>query len=153
MPAQMLGSLLGSLLGLLLGVLGLLDERVLVNGSRYQDLIFQGTPWQGGRSWIEGAGKGNALYCDLGLGPGDFAVKIQLAIAKREATEAKLLLGSSSVLLDGEKGAMSAGGPLFGGSAVPLADAGRRIVDGKPFDLAARRGRGPLPILIAGQVA
>jgi len=141
------------LLGLWLLARGLVDERVLVNGSRYQDLVFQGTPWQGGRSWIEGGGKGNALFCDLGLGPGDFAVRVQLAIAKREATEAKLCLGASSIVLDGEKNAMTAGGPLFGGSSIPLGDAARRVADGKPFELEARREHGHLSILIDGQVA
>jgi hypothetical protein len=149
----MLGLLVGPALASLLAcVQDKLEERVLVAGQRYQNVVFQGSPWQPGRGWIEGSGKGNAMFADLKLGPGDFSIRIKLAIVKREATQAALQLGESLFVLDGEKGAMSASGPLFGGKTTVFPEAGRRITAGTPFDLEARRGGERLAFLVDGQV-
>jgi hypothetical protein len=74
-------------------------ERILVVGQRYQNVVFEGAPWQPGRSWIEGRGKGNALYADLGLGAGEFEVRAKLSIEGGEGAEPAILLGERRVEL------------------------------------------------------
>lgn len=75
-------------------------ERVLVAGQRYQNIVFQGAPWQPGRSWIEGRGKGNALFADLALGAGDFEIRARLALEEGEGTQPALVLGERAIELD-----------------------------------------------------
>ncbi len=161
----MLGPLLGLALAQLLALAqglalpqGKLEEHVLVVGPRFQGVTFQGSPWQPVRNAVEGTGKGNAIYCERALGGGDFAIRLKLAIAKPGNTQAALELGDSAFVLDGDKGAMVATGPLFGpattGPTTPttIADAAKKIFAGKPFDLEARRTAGKLTILVEGQV-
>src|SRR5262249_18290470 len=97
-------------------------------------------------------GKGNAIYADRDLGPGDFAIHVKLSIAKPGNTGAALELGDSALVLDGDKGAMVANGALFGPAGTTIADAAKRILPGKPFDLEARRAGTRLTILVDSQV-
>lgn len=135
-----------------------LEEHVLVVGTRFQGVAFQGSPWQPVRNAIEGSGKGNAIYADRDLGPGDFAIHVKLSIAKPGNTGAALELGDSALVLDGDKGAMVANGALFasgavvGGASTTIADAARRILPGKPFDLEARRTGTKLTVSVDNQV-
>jgi hypothetical protein len=76
------------------------EERVLVAGPRYQNVVFQGAPWQPGRSWIEGRGKGNALFADLALGAGDFEIRARLSIEEKDGASPALLLGERAIELD-----------------------------------------------------
>ncbi|MFN0009803.1 MAG: hypothetical protein ACKVXR_18060 [Planctomycetota bacterium] len=92
--------MLGWLVSLALVVQG---ERVLVAGQRYQNVVFQGAPWQPGRSWIEGRGKGNALYADLALGLGDFEIRARLAIEEGEGAQPSLVLGDRTIDLDSKR--------------------------------------------------
>lgn len=79
------------------------EERVLVAGSRYQNIVFQGAPWQPGRSWIEGRGKGNAVFADLALGAGDFEIRARLAIEEGEGTQPSFVLGDRTIDLDSKR--------------------------------------------------
>jgi hypothetical protein len=92
--------MLAWLVGLALASQSPPEERVLVAGPRYQNVEFQGAPWQPGRSWIEGRGKGNALYADLELGEGDFEVRARVEIAEGEGAQPSILLGNEAIELD-----------------------------------------------------
>jgi len=92
------------MIGWIVGLALLLpEERVLVAGPRYQNVEFQGAPWQPGRSWIEGRGKGNALYADLELGSGAFEIRARLEIAEGEGTQPSLVLGERAIELDAKR--------------------------------------------------
>jgi hypothetical protein len=72
--------------------------RVLSEGRKTPGLVARGQPWKPGSLGIELRG-GGAVAVDE-LGPGDFLVRVRVAVDERRSAGAALVLGENQLLLD-----------------------------------------------------
>lgn len=144
---------LGVLLACLSAVQEALPEHVLFDGRRLERARFEGPPGARTPRGLEFQGPGTRLATELELGPGDTGVTARLALFERGASGASLRIGDSVFGLDGEKGALSLDGPLFGNQYARLDDGSKWFQTGKAFELSARRRGADLVIAIDGKVA
>ena len=76
-----------------------------------------------------------------GLGPGDFTIKLRVALKRFEGSAASFFLNQDHFGFDGRKKRFYLQGPYFGRTRF-IADAEKWIVPGRPFDFeAVRKGR------------
>ena len=99
------------------------DVVTYVNGSRTENVVFDGAPFKAGRSWIEGGGVGRTLYVTDEIGPGDFEILARLIIDKRAGTAASFMIGDSHFGLDGVGNILFLNGKLVGGKVTLLGSA------------------------------
>jgi hypothetical protein len=129
------------------------DVVTYVNGSKTENVVFDGAPFKAGRSWIEGGGVGRTLYVTDEIGPGDFEILARLIIDKRAGTAASFMIGDSHFGLDGVGNTLFLNGKLFGGKVTLLGSADGFFESGKAFELKAMREGSTLRFLIDGRLA
>lgn len=129
------------------------EEAVCVDAGRAAGVRVEGAAWKirGGELVCEGTD--NYLYAAKDVGAGDFRVTATLAIDKIGGSAASFVLGGKSHFgFSGRNGELFVEGPLFGGAARKVGDAGAFIETGKPFTFEAARAGGTLTISLDGKV-
>ncbi len=117
------------------------DREIFIAEGKARALFETGTPWEAGDGFLEGAKENNDLYALKGLGPGDFTIKLRVALKRFEGSAASFFLNQDHFGFDGRKKRFYLQGPYFGRTRF-IADAEKWIVPGRPFDFeAVRKGR------------
>jgi len=128
-------------------------ERVYVDGAQSQSVRYEGKRWEKIGQSLEMGGRGNALFPTDQLLDGDFTVRVRLSLQDINSTEASLILGDSTLWLDGQGKQIALEGRITGGKRQVLGDAVRLLKPSRAFDLELKREGNALQLRIDGKAA
>lgn len=127
------------------------ETQAVVREGKPVALRYEGPTWKQTDKGLTVEGYGHFLFAGKELGPGDFRIEARITLDRLKSTAATFTLANSHVGFDGGKNRLFVEGPLFGGKARHLAEAGDHITPGEAFLFEVVRNDGVTRFLIDGE--